>query len=83
MSDIYKVEQESIHLRRQAKEMVDNAAEEGYSTIDLSAVEFVSRSVADELIHKSEQHDVELVGLEGDVDMMIEAVSGQLRQTAD
>jgi len=83
MSDIYKVEQESIHLRRQAKKIVEQAAKEGCSTIDLSAVEFVSRSVADELIHRSEQHDVDLVGLEGDVDMMIEAVSGQLRQTAD
>lgn len=82
MSQQLSVDRSAIHLRRKAAEIVEEANELGCEAIDLSQVEFVSRSVADELLQKSEYHDIELIGLSESVDQMIDAVSVQLERTA-
>jgi len=83
MNEAHEVSASAIQIRRNATKIMENAHESGCSSVDLSRVEFVSRSVADELIHRSKMYDIELIGLEGDVKTMISAVSGQLKQTAD
>jgi len=83
MNDALIVSDSAIQIRRNATELMEDAHESGYSAVDLSRVEFVSRSVADELIHRSNMYDIDLIGLEGDVNSMIDAVSGHLEQTAD
>jgi hypothetical protein len=55
----------------------------GYRTLDLSNVEFVSRSVADEFLHLSDEFEIELDGLHGDARSMIEVVSEQLSAAAE
>lgn len=83
MSDALVVERDSIHLRRHATAIMDKAKSEGYRSVSLANVEFVSRSVADELIHLSEEYDIDLEYLDGDVGEMVEAVSYNLSVVAD
>lgn len=82
MASEYRVDVESINTRRKAEEISRQARKNGHSTLDLSNVEFVSRSVADELIHQSEKHSLELAGLSGDVESMIEIVRERAKLTA-
>lgn len=76
MTERYTIDDPSINTRRRAEEIAKQARDEGYSVVDLSDVEFVSRSVADELVHQSDEYDLELAGLEGDVEKMVDAVRG-------
>lgn len=78
MNDTLVVDREAIHLRRHATKLMQEAHENGYQTIDVSNVEFVSRSVADELVHLSGKFDIQLNGLRGEVASMIDIVSEQI-----
>lgn len=77
MSGEYTIDETSINTRRRAESLAAAARESGCSAIDLSNVEFVSRSVADELVHQSIEHDLHLTGLDGDVRVMVDAVREQ------
>lgn len=76
MNGVLQVQETTINTRRRAEEIVTEARERDCTTIDLQNVEFISRSVADELVHQVESTDVELVGLSGDVKIMYEVVAG-------
>lgn len=74
MSDEIQVQEASINTRRHVERLVGKAHSQGCSTIDLSNVEFVSRSVADEIVHQMEREMVEFEGLEGDVAEMVQLI---------
>ena len=76
MTRIYTVRESSLTTRRAIANLVEEVLEAGYDVIDLSEVEFISRSVADELVFQSEVRDIKLQGLSGDVKKMIAAVDG-------
>lgn len=76
MVDELKIQSETISTRSRAVELAQTARSKGFSVIDLSEVEFISRSVADELVHQTEKNDLELCGLHGDVKAMVDIVQG-------
>jgi anti-anti-sigma regulatory factor len=77
MSAVYEIQDAAIHTRRRAEQIAEEAKDCNCTEIDLSGVEFVSRSVADELFHQSEEYDLQLVGLQEEVRKMVQAVSGK------
>ena len=74
MSDSFPIKANSIIARKKAAKLAEEAMNNGFSTIDLSQVEFVSRSVADELVHYREEYDLEYSGVQNEVEAMIKAV---------
>lgn len=76
MNDVVCVNDESVSTRRYAREISENAADNGANALDLSRVEFVSRSVADELLHQAEQRNLELRNADGEVAAVLAAVRG-------
>lgn len=77
MTDTIKIDETSLSTRRYARGIVESAVEEGADALDLGRVEFISRSVADELVHQSSEHDIEIRFAEGDVRAMLDAVRGE------
>lgn len=73
-TDAWVVEEESIHTRRRARNIVESASDQGYSAIDISRVEFIGRSVADELIQGSIEHDLDLIKPTDEVEQMLDIV---------
>lgn len=51
---------ESSSTRRRANSLVEDAAEEGLTTIDLGEMEFISGGVADELLVTADECDLTL-----------------------
>lgn len=82
MNDTLKIKAESVTTRSRARDIAEEAASEGYQSIDFSTVEFVSRSVADEFVHQAEEHNLELRTQSGPVDRMFKAVREQNPVTA-
>lgn len=74
MNDRLKVDGISINTRRRVEQLVEEAQREGHSTIDLSEVEFMSRSVADEFVHHKIESDIQLCGLQEPIRDLIDAV---------
>lgn len=77
MSNKYVISEDSIITRRYAKRIADEARTKDCSAIDLSNVESISRSVADELVHQTNDSDLRLTGMSGDVRKIIQIVSNQ------
>lgn len=75
MSEKYVVEESSIITRRRAGQLVSDARESECSAIDLSNVDSISRSVADELVHQTMDSELALMGLTGDVRKMVEIIT--------
>ena len=73
-TDAWVVEEESIHTRRRARDIIESASGQGYSAIDISNLEFISRSVADELIQGSIEHDLDLINPSDEVEQMLDIV---------
>lgn len=63
----------SLSTRDKAKEIAREAEQRG-QPIDLSDVEFVSRSFADEIIKQAEKRGLKIVGATGDVEKMLAVV---------
>ncbi len=82
MSHVYVVESDAIITRNKAEQIASAAKEQECSAIDLINVEFVSRSVADELNHHSKQYDLELVNVQDPVQSLLDVVSGDPQATA-
>lgn len=76
MAKVVSVEKQNLSTRRYARNVVEEAADDSADALDLAGVEFVSRSVADELLHQSESRDLELRNAEGEVAAMLDAVRG-------
>ncbi|MEZ3115242.1 hypothetical protein RYH80_04815 [Halobaculum sp. MBLA0147] len=76
MTEVVSVDDDSVSTRRYAREIAEDAAANGADALDLTGVEFVSRSVADELLHQSERRNLELRHAEGEVAEMLNAVRG-------
>jgi len=74
MSETFRVTDETVTTRRRARAIAADARDVGASEIDLAGVGFVSRSVADEFVHRASEYGIELAGASGDVERMIEAV---------
>lgn len=74
MSQEYIVRGSSINTRQQASSIVEQAVNSGCKAIDLTNVEFVSRSSADELSVLADEYDLELRGASGDVEKMFEVI---------
>lgn len=75
MTDTFTIETTSITTRRRAEAIAESAVSEGFQALDFAAVEFVSRSVADEFIHQAAIHDLELRGRSNDVATMFDMVA--------
>jgi anti-anti-sigma regulatory factor len=76
MNDVFRVDETTITTRRRARELAAEADSRDVAAIDLGDVEFVSRSVADELVHQAREHSFDLHGAEADVATMIDAIRG-------
>lgn len=76
MPEVVSIDTETMSTRRRARQIAVEAAEEGANALDLHGVTFVSRSVADELVHQSEERGLELRRAEGDVATMLDVVRG-------
>lgn len=74
MSEPYVVNQDAISTRNRAKSIARKVTHGNHDQLDLSEVEFVSRSVADELVKQSESSGFELKGMDGDVEDMFDLV---------
>lgn len=74
MGEVLQVEKGEIHTRNMIGRLVEEAKQNDLSEIDVSNVEFVSRSVADEIVHQMDEHQVEFRGMSGDVKKMVEIV---------
>lgn len=77
MSDPYVVDSESIITRNRARVIAREARQLGARQVDLSSVRFISRSVADELVHQSDEHGLIYTRLSPEVEQMMSAVGGQ------
>lgn len=75
--DKVEIKADTITTRRKAAQVVEEATDSGASVIDLSEVEFISRSAADEFLAVATD-DIEIVGAKDDVKRMLDAV----KQTA-
>ena len=82
MSDKYVIGEESIITRRYAEQVSEEARKSGCSAIDLSNVDSISRSVADEFVHQTNNSDLSLTGQTGDVKKIIEIVASSAEPTA-
>jgi hypothetical protein len=69
------VEESTIVTRRRAERLAEEAISNHCSVLNLASVGFVSRSVADELVHQREQNGLELRELTGDVEVMVNAIT--------
>lgn len=74
MSDSLKIHQDAVSTRNKARSISEEVTDGGHESLDLSNVEFISRSVADEFVQQSQSKDFDLVGAEDDVADMIEIV---------
>ncbi|WP_058826719.1 hypothetical protein [Haloferax sp. Q22] len=70
----YTLNDRSINTRSYAEEVVKEAIKKGCTTLDLSKVEIISRSAADELHHYERTNEVEIVGLNGEPAQMYDIV---------
>jgi EAL domain-containing protein (putative c-di-GMP-specific phosphodiesterase class I) len=64
----------SLSTREKAKQMARKAERNGREAINLSDVEFVSRSFADELVKQAEERGLDIVGGARDVRLTLEVV---------
>lgn len=64
----------SLSTRKKAEEIAREAERLGRDEIDLSGVEFISRSFADELVNQSQTRNLPIVGAEGNVAEMLDIV---------
>lgn len=64
----------SLSTRDKAKKIAREAERKGRGEIDLTGVEFVSRSFADELIKQADERDLEIVGVDDEVAKMLDVV---------
>lgn len=71
---MYRVEDEIIVTRNRAREIINEAVEEGAAEIDLSNVENISRSVADELVYSCNEYNLSLNSATPQAKNMIKAV---------
>lgn len=71
------VTEETLSTRQKATQLVRDAHSQGYETLDLSNVEFMTRSVADELRYYADNGEIELSGLQGEAKELFDLVSEQ------
>lgn len=74
MSQKYIVRDSAINTRKQAQSIVDAATEQDCRKLDLSKVEFISRSSADELRVLAENEGMSIIGTSGDVEGMFNII---------
>lgn len=74
MGKKYIIDEDSIITRRAAEGFVEQARKNRCSAIDFSNVESISRSVADEFVHRTKDSNLSLTGLSGDVQTVINIV---------
>jgi anti-anti-sigma regulatory factor len=82
MSAALRVDKKTISTRAAAKEILEEAQEEGHDTVDLSKVESISQSVADEFLTSAQTAGLKLSGLQGEVKKVILAVAGKSSEQA-
>ena len=82
MGPALSIDGSAIVTRKRAERLVDEACTNHNSVLDLTTIEFVSRSVADELLHQQEERGVELRGLDDQVGEIVDAVSEGRKATA-
>lgn len=76
MKNVMTVNTKTLSTRQKAKRLVQEAHASGNAVLDLSNVEFMTRSVADELRYFEDQGEIELQGLRGPVREMYQVVCG-------
>lgn len=76
MSDVLRIEAETITTRRRARQLAIEAVDRDLRGLDLGNAEFVSRPVADELVHQADEHALDRRGADGPVASMIEVIDG-------
>jgi hypothetical protein len=77
MTDTLVVDETTLSTRQRAERLVQEAHENGCSTLDLTSVEFITRSVADEFRYFRERGEIEFTGLNGAAKEVYDVVSGQ------
>lgn len=74
MTNKMVVAEETLSTRHKAEQLVRDAHAQGCDALDLARVEFMTRSVADELRYFEARDEIELVNLTGDAEEMYELV---------
>lgn len=77
MTKVLAVQEDTLTTRQKAEQLVKEARDENCEALDLTGVEFMTRSVADELRYFQERGEIELRGLRGSAKEIYEVVSGQ------
>ena len=76
MKNVMTVNDETLSTRQKAKQLVQEAHKSDCAALDLTNVEFMTRSVADELRYYEDHDQIELRGLRGTAKEMYKVVSG-------
>lgn len=82
MTSEFPVQRSTVGTRREARELVSKAQENGVNVIDMEGVEFISRSVADELLYHRREAGIEISGATGEVKKMLDVVKKQTEMAA-
>lgn len=75
MTDVMAVNEETLSTRQKAERLVQEAHQQDCTALDLTSVEFMTRSVADELRYFQERGEIELQGLNGSAKEMYDVVT--------
>lgn len=75
MTRAMAVNEKTLSTRQKAEKLVKEAQQNHCGALDLTSVEFITRSVADELRYFEDQGEIELRGLHGATREMYEVVS--------
>lgn len=76
MSESLIIGETCLSTRKKVQQIMERAHQDNYTILDLSQVGFISRSVADELRYYRDKDDIQIVGLNGSVKEMFDAVAG-------
>jgi len=76
MKNVMTVNTNTLSTCQNVKLLIQEVHASGNAVLDLSNVEFMTRSVADELRYFEDQDEIELQGLHGPVKKMYQVVCG-------
>jgi len=69
------IEETCLSTRKKVQKIIERAHQGNYTVLNFTQVRFISRSVADELRYYRDKDDIEIVGLDGSVKEMFDAVA--------
>lgn len=81
MAEMYVIRNESLCTPGYARQIVENAVENGASRIHLGSLEYTTWAAAEELAELAAEHDIEYVGLRDGARRTLESVGAGVAQS--